>query len=118
LGERWIAGGRCRRRVAGLTAPTALVYGDEDRSGIESFEFTYGGSAGFGGGLRCANIDGDPQRELILRFYGYARDSEFYEATEVAYDLEGAQATERSSQTNWVLTETVDDAFRRVSCEG
>jgi hypothetical protein len=96
----------------------ALVYGDGDRSSIESFEFVVGGSAGLGGGLRCANVDGDPERELILLFYRYARDPEFYEATEVVYDLEGAQATERSSQTNRVLTETVDDTFRRVSCGG
>jgi hypothetical protein len=34
----------------------------------------------------------------------HERDPDFYEATEVAYDLEGAQATERSSQTTRILT--------------
>lgn len=118
----WGSGGLLEVSAAGESPDSprrqALVYGDENRSGIKSFEFIVGGSAGFGGGLRCANVDGDPQRELILRFYRYARDPEFYEATEVVYDLEGTHATERSSQIKRVRTETVDDTFRRVSCEG
>ena len=95
----------------------ALVYGDAAWSGFESFEFIVGGSGGFGGGLRCANVDDDAERELILRFYRYATDPEFYQATEVVYDLEGAQATERGSQSNTVPAETIDDAFRGVTCE-
>ena len=118
----WESGGLLEVSSAGESPDSprrrALGYGDEAHSGIESFEFIVGGSAGFGGGLHCANVDGDPQRELILRFYGYTRDPDFYEATEVAYDLEGAQATERSSRTTRILTGTVDDTFRRVSCEG
>jgi hypothetical protein len=118
----WESGGLLEVSAAGESPDSprrqAHGYGDEARSGIESFEFIVGGSAEFGGGLRCANVDGDPQRELILRFYRYTRDPDFYEATEVVYDLEGAQATERISQTTRVPTGTVDDTFRGVSCGG
>jgi len=95
----------------------ALAYGGADWSGFESFEFIVGGSAGFGGGLRWANVDSDAERELLLRFYRYASDPAYYRVTEAAYDLDQAQATERSTETETVPAEAVDDSFRNLTCD-
>lgn len=80
------------------------------------FQFILGGSAGFGGGLRCTNADGDPQRELILRFYWYATDPDFNELHEAVYDLDGAVATEARSVAETVPVTVVDDSFRQIEC--
>lgn len=96
----------------------ALVYGDAEWNDFEPFEFIVGGSAGFGGGLRCADVDSDAERELILRFYRYASDPDFYQVTEVAYDLDRTEAIERSTETDRVPVESVDDSFRNITCDG
>jgi hypothetical protein len=80
------------------------------------FELILGGSAGFGGGLRCSNTDGDPERELILRFYWYAADPDFYELHVAVYDLDGTVAREARSDTETVPANVVDDSFRSVQC--
>jgi len=118
----WEKGGLREVLAVGESADSvrreALADGNADRSGFESFEFILGGSAGFGGGLRCANLDSDIERELVLRFYRYANDPDFYHITEVAYDLEGDQATARSAETDVIPVEALHDTFRQVSCEG
>jgi hypothetical protein len=116
----WEADGLHGVTAAGESAgsPRRLAFEVEGdvRGEFAPFELILGGSAGFGGGLHCSNADGDPERELVLRFYWYAADPDFYELHEAVYDLDGAVATEARSDAETVPAELVDDSFRSVEC--
>jgi hypothetical protein len=116
----WETDGLHEVTAAGESAgsPRRLAYeveGDVHRE-FAPFELILGGSAGFGGGLRCTNADGDPQRELLVRLYWYAADPHFYEIHEAIYDLDGAVATEARSDAETVPVGVIDDSFRRIAC--
>lgn len=116
----WETGGLYEVTAAGESAGSprrlALKIGGALHGEFAPFELILGGSAGFGGGLRCTNADGDPERELILRLYWYAADPDFYELHEAVYDLDGAVATEARSDTETVPVGVVDDSFRGLEC--